>query len=135
MVICMTPAATVSLSTSLIGPLLMVLPESHAPSRRVKRGRLRLSSPQTVLDIGPGGFSLTGRRLRCLVGESGVRRIWRRRSMTKVQLERHGRIGLVTIDNPPVNALSAAVRQGLAAAIEQANADKAVAAIVIASTG
>ncbi|KQK27757.1 3-hydroxyacyl-CoA dehydrogenase [Bosea thiooxidans] len=55
--------------------------------------------------------------------------------MTKVQLERHGRIGLVTIDNPPVNALSAAVRQGLAAAIEQANADKAVAAIVIASTG
>lgn len=55
--------------------------------------------------------------------------------MTKVQLERHGRIGLVTIHNPPVNALSAAVRQGLAAAIEQANADKAVAAIVIASTG
>lgn len=55
--------------------------------------------------------------------------------MTQVQLERRGRVGLVTIDNPPVNALSAPVRQGLAAAIEQANADKAVIAIVIASVG
>ncbi|MGO4406735.1 3-hydroxyacyl-CoA dehydrogenase NAD-binding domain-containing protein [Bosea sp. RAF48] len=55
--------------------------------------------------------------------------------MTKVQLEVRGRVALATIDNPPVNALGAAVREGLAAAIERANADASVVAIVIASAG
>ena len=55
--------------------------------------------------------------------------------MTKVQLEIRGRVAIATIDNPPVNALSAAVREGLANVIRQANADAAVAAIVIASAG
>lgn len=55
--------------------------------------------------------------------------------MTKVQLEVRGRVAVATIDNPPVNALGAAVREGLAKAIAQANADAAVAAIVIASAG
>jgi 3-hydroxyacyl-CoA dehydrogenase len=55
--------------------------------------------------------------------------------MTKVQLEVRGRVAVATIDNPPVNALGAAVREGLAAAIKAANADASVAAIVIASTG
>ncbi len=45
------------------------------------------------------------------------------------------KVAIATIDNPPVNALGAAVRQGLAAAIAQANADAGVAAIVIASAG
>ena len=55
--------------------------------------------------------------------------------MTKVQLEVRGKVAIATIDNPPVNALGAAVREGLADAIRQANADPAVAAIVIASAG
>lgn len=55
--------------------------------------------------------------------------------MTKVLYEVRGRVAVATIDNPPVNALGAAVREGLAAAIKAANADAAVAAIVIASTG
>lgn len=55
--------------------------------------------------------------------------------MTKVQLEVRGKVAIATIDNPPVNALGAAVREGLTSAIEQANADAAVAAIVIASAG
>jgi len=57
--------------------------------------------------------------------------------MTKVHLEVRGRVAVATIDNPPVNALGAAVREGLAKAIAQANADAdaAVAAIVIASAG
>ncbi len=55
--------------------------------------------------------------------------------MTKVELEFRGRVAVATIDNPPVNALGAAVREGLAKAIAQANADAVVAAIVIASTG
>ncbi|WP_293809461.1 3-hydroxyacyl-CoA dehydrogenase NAD-binding domain-containing protein [uncultured Bosea sp.] len=55
--------------------------------------------------------------------------------MTKVQLEVRGKVAIATIDNPPVNALGAAVREGLASAIKQANADAAVVAIVIASAG
>lgn len=52
-----------------------------------------------------------------------------------VQRELHGRVLLVTIDNPPVNALSAKVRAGLLAAIEAANADSQVGAVVLAGRG
>ena len=52
-----------------------------------------------------------------------------------VRTERRGSIALVLIDNPPVNATSQAVRQGLAGAIEAAGADAGVEAIVIACEG
>jgi 3-hydroxyacyl-CoA dehydrogenase len=52
-----------------------------------------------------------------------------------VQREQRGDILLVTIDNPPVNALGADVRAGLLAAIEAADADPAVAAVLIAGSG
>ena len=52
-----------------------------------------------------------------------------------VQRELRGDILLVTIDNPPVNALGADVRSGLLAAIEAAEADASVAAIVLAGAG
>ena len=42
---------------------------------------------------------------------------------------------MVTIDNPPVNALGAAVRQGLLAAMQQAQADAAVAAVLLVGAG
>jgi len=54
---------------------------------------------------------------------------------TPVTLVRDGNVALVLTDNPPVNALSQAVRAGLAACIAQALADPAVAAIVIACEG
>lgn len=44
-------------------------------------------------------------------------------------------IAIVTIDNPPVNALSPGVPEGLKAAIEQANADAEVRAIVVIGSG
>jgi 3-hydroxyacyl-CoA dehydrogenase len=52
-----------------------------------------------------------------------------------VTTERHGDVLVVLADNPPVNALSAAVRTGLKAAIEEAAADDAVRAVVIACAG
>jgi 3-hydroxyacyl-CoA dehydrogenase len=52
-----------------------------------------------------------------------------------VKRELRGDILLVTIDNPPVNALGVDVRSGLLAAIEAAEADSAVAAIVLAGAG
>lgn len=52
-----------------------------------------------------------------------------------VQLERRGEIALVTVDNPPVNALGHAVRAGLLAAFQQAEADPQVRAVVLVCAG
>jgi len=52
-----------------------------------------------------------------------------------VSLDRQGRIAVVTVNNPPVNALSHHVRQGLRDAINQAAGDSGAAAIVIACAG
>lgn len=43
----------------------------------------------------------------------------------------HGDVAVITLNNPPVNGLGLATRQGIAAGINQANADPAVKAIVI----
>ncbi len=52
-----------------------------------------------------------------------------------ISTTRHGDVLIVTSNNPPVNALGAAVRQGLVAAIEEAEADESVKAVVIACEG
>ena len=52
-----------------------------------------------------------------------------------VSLERRGDIALVTIDNPPVNALSHHVRTGIEEAIGAARADDEVRAIVLTCAG
>jgi len=46
-----------------------------------------------------------------------------------------GRVAVITIDNPPVNALSAAVRKGVAEGVAKAIADPAVGAIVLICEG
>ncbi len=57
-------------------------------------------------------------------------------ALTKsVDLERRGRVAVITVNNPPVNALSQHVRQGLRDGVTQAVADSAVAAIVITCAG
>jgi enoyl-CoA hydratase/3-hydroxyacyl-CoA dehydrogenase len=48
-----------------------------------------------------------------------------------VRLDQQDDIALITVDSPPVNALSVAVRDGLADAFQQANADDAIHAIVV----
>lgn len=55
--------------------------------------------------------------------------------MSPVTLVRRDEIALLTIDSPPVNALSAAVRAGLARCIAEANADETLRAVVLAATG
>ena len=46
-----------------------------------------------------------------------------------------GNIAVITLDNPPVNGLGYATRKGIADGLEQAQADAAVAAIVITGAG
>lgn len=52
-----------------------------------------------------------------------------------VRLEIKNGIALITIDNPPVNATSQAVRAGLLEAITQVQGDRTVVAAVIAAEG
>jgi len=52
-----------------------------------------------------------------------------------VDLDRRGRVAVLTVNNPPVNALSQHVRQGLHDGLKQAIADSATQAIVIACAG
>ncbi len=52
-----------------------------------------------------------------------------------VSIERDGDIAVVTVDNPPVNALSQAVRAGLLDAAERLDADPEVAAVVLHCAG
>ena len=52
-----------------------------------------------------------------------------------ISTQRHGDVLIILSNNPPVNALAHAVRQGLVAAIEQAEADDNVKAVVIACEG
>ncbi len=52
-----------------------------------------------------------------------------------VALARHGRIAVVTIDSPPVNALSHAVRAGLVAAMADLAADDGLDGAVLACAG
>ncbi len=52
-----------------------------------------------------------------------------------VDLENHEDIGIVTVNSPPVNALSTLVRQGLQAALLRANKDSTVKAILMLCEG
>ena len=52
-----------------------------------------------------------------------------------ISTRKHGDVLIVLSNNPPVNALGGAVRKGLVDAIEQAEADESVKAVVIAAVG
>jgi 3-hydroxyacyl-CoA dehydrogenase len=52
-----------------------------------------------------------------------------------VRLERHGDIGVIVIDHPPVNALSSAVRRGLVEALAELGADGSLRAGVLTCAG
>src|SRR5438552_308691 len=52
-----------------------------------------------------------------------------------VDLDRRGRVAVLTVNNPPVNALSQHVRQGLHEGLKQAISDSAAQAIVIVCAG
>jgi 3-hydroxyacyl-CoA dehydrogenase len=55
--------------------------------------------------------------------------------MSTVSTEQHGAVAVITIDNPPVNALSLAVRKGLMEHIAAADNDEDTKAVVISCSG
>jgi 3-hydroxyacyl-CoA dehydrogenase len=52
-----------------------------------------------------------------------------------VHFEKDGDVGVITVDNPPVNAMSPGVPEGIVAALDQGNADPAVKAMVLIGSG
>jgi len=52
-----------------------------------------------------------------------------------VEIGRDGEIGILTVNNPPVNALSPGVPEGIVAGIEQFEKDPAIKAIVLIGGG
>jgi 3-hydroxyacyl-CoA dehydrogenase len=52
-----------------------------------------------------------------------------------VRITREQGVAVITVDNPPVNALSTEVRQAIREATEQADNDSRVAAIVLIGAG
>src|SRR3989337_623829 len=55
--------------------------------------------------------------------------------MNPVSLKRHGEVSVITIENPPVNALSQPVRQGLINCFNEAEADAATSAVMLICAG
>ena len=55
--------------------------------------------------------------------------------MSPVSSERHGAVTVITVDNPPVNVLSQAVRAGILAGVDAAENDEGCQAIVIHCAG
>ena len=53
----------------------------------------------------------------------------------KARLERESSVGVIVIDNPPINAGSAAVRAGLLSAIQAVQADASLQAAVLIGAG
>ncbi|MGB8864190.1 MAG: enoyl-CoA hydratase/isomerase family protein, partial [Candidatus Sulfotelmatobacter sp.] len=52
-----------------------------------------------------------------------------------VKVSRHDGVAVITIDNPPVNALSPGLPEAIGAAIDEMNADPAVKAAVVIGAG
>ena len=55
--------------------------------------------------------------------------------MAAVELERDGSIALILVDNPPVNAISQAVRQGIADCVARLDSDESLEAAVLSARG
>ena len=55
--------------------------------------------------------------------------------MSAVRIEREGDVAVVVIDNPPVNAGSHAVRQGVLEAVAKIDADPAIKGAVLVGAG
>jgi 3-hydroxyacyl-CoA dehydrogenase len=55
--------------------------------------------------------------------------------MSVITTHRHGDVLVIVSDNPPVNALGRAVREGLVAAMQEAGADDAIKAVVLRCDG
>ncbi|WP_238179817.1 enoyl-CoA hydratase/isomerase family protein, partial [Methylobacterium dankookense] len=53
----------------------------------------------------------------------------------RTEMRREGRVAVITLANPPVNALGSALRESLAARIAEAGADPAILAIVLTGSG
>ena len=55
--------------------------------------------------------------------------------MTSADYTLHGTVAVIRLDNPPVNALSASVRKGIAEGLDRAADADSVAAVILTGAG
>ena len=55
--------------------------------------------------------------------------------MSEVHFERRGKIAVITLDNPPVNALGVPILTGLARRLEEGLKDRTIEAFVLTGAG
>ena len=55
--------------------------------------------------------------------------------MTSADYTSHGAIAVIRLDNPPVNALSASVRKGIAEGLDRAAEAESIAAVILTGAG
>src|SRR5262245_43602958 len=130
-----SPAATVTLtSVSAARPpnrWLIPMPASTGPPRLAWPGPVGIVAFPGARPVFPG--VIPSRRLQA---DPENREETAMTAITQsVDFDRRGRVAVLTVNNPPVNALSQHVRQGLRDGVKQAIADAAVGAIVIVCGG
>src|SRR5215475_14327593 len=95
-----------------------------------------MSWPATSSTWRPGWAAEPARAFPGIIGATfRLEELHMEKITQSVVLSSRGRVAVLTVDNPPVNALSQHVRKGLHDGIKQAVADSAVQAIVIACAG
>jgi 3-hydroxyacyl-CoA dehydrogenase len=99
--------------------------QNKVPHSGFAKGALQNAFNQSELAAQQKSATLTGKRKR--QGKNKV--------SEPVTLRREGAIAIVTVDNPPVNALRHAVRLGLSQKFKEADADANVQAIVLVCAG
>src|SRR5581483_4446775 len=126
------PAWTTSLLRELVS-----LPKPAAASRTSVSRPQRAAARATASPMTPAPITTTSTssiETKCshspiIAGAS--RRFPRSKPVPAVSYRRDGEIAVLEIDNPPVNAASISVREGLAAMLQQAASDPQVKAIVL----
>src|SRR6478672_10478128 len=110
------------------------MPRPRRKCRRQRSARRHAYLPPCQ-ESGTAGLFRAMRELSARVRRPAMEDVMDKPTTSPISTRKHGDVLIVLSNNPPVNALGAAVRQGLVAAIEAAESDDSVKAVVIACEG
>src|SRR6476659_10471020 len=110
------------------------MPRPRRKCRRQRSAR-RLAYLPPCQESGTAGLFRAMRQLSGHSRRPAMEDVMEKPTTSPISTSKHGDVMIVLANNPPVSALGAAVRKGLVDAIEQAEADDNVKAVVVACEG
>src|SRR6478609_12157306 len=110
------------------------MPRPRRKCRRQRSARRHAYLPPCQ-ESGTAGLFRAMRQLSGHSRRPAMEDVMDKPTTSPISTSKHGDVMIVLSNNPPVNALGAAVRKGLVAAIEEAESDDGVKAVVIACEG